>query len=216
MPEPASPSRGGSSRVAAIVIGAVVVVAAVVGGIVLATSGGDDEAGPADTTTTTDDTTTTVDDTTTTGGPVTTAEAVTTTTTAPTTTTEAGPPGCDDVVMAESPWACLSSARIENGTLFAEFEGEFAEPLSVDNGLHLHLFGNSIPPEDAGTPGPGPWLVWDRSTIEVPLPNESLSPTLDTSDELCVRVADARPDAQGFAHALVREDNGNCIPIERG
>jgi hypothetical protein len=61
---------------------------------------------------------------------------------------------------------CVRIAFIESEPdqpYVAAYETNF-EPLigsDPENNFHVHFFWNTIPPEEAGVPGRGPWEVWD-------------------------------------------------------
>lgn len=114
----------------------------------------------------------------------------------PTTTpTPTVPPGI--------PYSRINNIELSNGVYVVEYETfEFTE---VVPGMHVHFFFDTVPPEQAGVPGSGPWILYGgprpfRGYREVDRPAGA--------EEMCILVAN--PD-----HS-VQANSGNCYPLPDG
>ncbi len=179
------PPKDGPGRSKAwLPIAALVVVAAVVA-LVVVLGGGDDEPEAGTTTTTT----TATDD----GG--------TTTTTEPARTCESSTGRC----------AFIDEITADGDGFVATYSTEGFEPgiQGSDADRHLHFFFDTVPLDQAGLPGDGPWTVWDldpdgnkvfRST--------DLTPPEIPADatQLCVAVAD-------HDHSLDEDPQRHCVDL---
>ena len=102
--------------------------------------------------------------------------------------------------------ARINNIAVQNGHYVVDFETFGFEPLV--RGQHVHFFFNSVPPEEAGVPGSGPWQIYPTGPGE---PNTSPF-TLYTVDQrpegatqMCILVANED-------HS-VNQDTGNCVDL---
>lgn len=153
---------------------------------------------------------------------VTTTELVTTTTTDPiTTTTTTTVPVDEDCAVAQTleQWVCFESVSLESGVYVITYSGEFGgETLNTSSGIHLHVFGNHVAPENAGgqaTGHPSTWRVVDsigEIRVEVDAPD-----VFDGTDtKICAVVADARGSRVGSPHFYYDDEGGNCLTLPVG
>lgn len=209
---PGSPGSNGDPNRRPWILIAVVAVLLAAGGVAFALMGGDDndpaatpDPAPASTTSAPAETTTTTEAT----------ETTTTSTTPTTTTTVPLDEDCTEAMTLEL-WVCLETVRLDETELVLTYSGEFNEAtLSTSSGMHLHLFGNDIAPENAGAQGnpPGDWLVIQSvDEIRVALDSTILA---GNPDKVCALVADARGELVpgGRPHSVYDPADGNCLPI---
>jgi hypothetical protein len=76
---------------------------------------------------------------------------------------------------------------------------EFTEQLP---GVHVHFFFNTVPPEQAGTPGNGPWILYGGPR---PFTGYATSDRPTNASQMCILAAN--PD-----HS-VQANSGNCAPL---
>jgi hypothetical protein len=102
--------------------------------------------------------------------------------------------------------ARISGIAVQDGRYIVDFETFGFEPLVP--GQHVHFFFNTVPPEQAGTPGSGPWQIYPTGPGQ---PNTSPF-TLYTvnqrpadATQLCILVANQD-------HS-VNPGTGNCVDL---
>ena len=90
--------------------------------------------------------------------------AVPTSTTAPEPTATTPPPTevpTDTAVpptpTPETPYVVLTDIRLENNSYVVDFEMHNIPPDQPN--MHVHMFFNTVPPDQAGSPGSGPWKL---------------------------------------------------------
>ena len=69
-------------------------------------------------------------------------------------------------------------------------------------GAHVHFFFNTTPPDQAGNPGRGPWIMYEGSS---PFSELKTNDRPENASQLCVLIANAD-------HS-VRPDSGGCFPL---
>jgi len=57
----------------------------------------------------------------------------------------------------ETPYVVITDIRLENNTYVVDFEMHNTPPDQPN--MHVHMFFNTVPPEQAGSPGSGPWKL---------------------------------------------------------
>lgn len=109
------------------------------------------------------------------------------------TPTEAIPPG---------PYVRINSITINADNYYVvEYETfEFTETLP---GMHIHFFFNTVPVENAGSPGSGPWKLWGGPR---PFIFYRVSDKPAAATQLCARVANGN-------HSLNGLESGNCVDL---
>ncbi|MEQ1702783.1 MAG: Hsp70 family protein, partial [Ilumatobacteraceae bacterium] len=170
-----SPGGSGGSQWK-LLVGGIAAAALLVGGVAFAFSGDDKTADSSGTTTASASSTVA----TTLGGAGTTAtetvvvdssthstsaDTSADTTAATTETTVAGP---QQTCNADNTWCVgiISAAWGVDSVLHVEYntQGFVPKDTGVDGDLHVHFFWSSIPPDTAGMPFDGPWIVWDLNS----------------------------------------------------
>jgi formylglycine-generating enzyme required for sulfatase activity len=100
------------------------------------------------------------------------------------------------------PFSRINSISIEGSTYVVDYETfEFTEKISsVD--LHVHFFFDTVPPEQAGVPGGGPWKLYGGPR---PFTGYLVTDRPASATQMCILVAN--PD-----HS-VHADSGNCVEL---
>jgi formylglycine-generating enzyme required for sulfatase activity len=88
----------------------------------------------------------------------------------------------------------------ENGNYVVDYETfGYTETLP---GMHVHFFFNTVPPDQAGKPGKGPWILYGGPR---PFTKYKVSDRPDGATQMCILVAN--PD-----HS-VQPNSGNCVDL---
>jgi hypothetical protein len=111
-----------------------------------------------------------------------------------------------------------STATVPPGILYARINGitiddsqryvveyetfEFTEQLP---GMHVHFFFDTVPAEEAGVPGHGPWYLYGGPR---PFTGYSVSDRPENAENICILVANAD-------HSI-HLDSGNCVNLPAG
>ncbi|KAA3647726.1 MAG: serine/threonine protein kinase [Chloroflexi bacterium] len=130
-------------------------------------------------------------------------------TTAPLPTDTTGPP-TETLPPTEIPTATvppgfqvrIRSITLENGTYVVEYETfEYMEGPD----MHIHFFWDTVAPEQAGSPGSGPWALYrgPRPFTQYTTGNQPAGAT-----QICALVANAN-------HSVIA-DSGNCYDLPEG
>ena len=101
------------------------------------------------------------------------------------------------------PYARINQITIESGLYIVEYETfEYQEALP---GMHIHFFFDTVPPDQAGAPGAGPWHVWGG-----PRPFNGYGPTgrPGSATQMCALVANPN-------HSII-SGTGNCVDLPEG
>lgn len=97
-------------------------------------------------------------------------------------------------------FAQIKSITLEGDSYIVEYE-----TLGYDEvlpGMHVHFFFNTVPPEEAGVPGSGPWELYGGPS---PFTGYTLDDRPESATEMCALAA--RADHSVYA------DSGNCGPL---
>ena len=101
------------------------------------------------------------------------------------------------------PYARINQITIENGRYIVAYETfEYQEVLP---GMHVHFFFDTVPPEQAGAPGAGPWFVWGGPR---PFNGYGLANRPGSATQMCALVANPN-------HSIILE-TGNCVDLPEG
>jgi eukaryotic-like serine/threonine-protein kinase len=97
-------------------------------------------------------------------------------------------------------YARINSITIENGYYVVDYETfEYNEQLP---GMHVHFFFDTVPPEQAGVPGAGPWYLYGGPR---PFKGYSVAERPSEASQMCALVAN-------HDHSVVPE-SGNCVDL---
>ena len=94
----------------------------------------------------------------------------------------------------------INSITIENGYYIVDYETfGYTEQLP---GVHIHFFFNTVPPEQAGSPGSGPWYLWGGPR---PFDGYKVSDRPAAATQMCA--------LQANANHSVNLNTGNCVDL---
>jgi len=104
-------------------------------------------------------------------------------------------------VPAGIPFARINSITINDQNRYViEYETfEFTEVLP---GMHLHFFFNTVSPENAGSPGSGPWILYGGPR---PFTGYRVSDRPSAATQMCILVANS--------NHTVQPNSGNCMDL---
>lgn len=101
-----------------------------------------------------------------------------------------------------TPYVVITEIRNEAGIYVVDYEVHNFENLA---NLHVHIFFNNIPPEQAGSPGSGPWkLSWGQYG-DPPFTQYILSNRPSNATQMCALVANPNHSIQ--------LNSGNCVDL---
>lgn len=110
---------------------------------------------------------------------------------------------CEDEQVTDTP---AYTARItgiavsDDGRYIVEFETDDFQPQLP--GRHVHFFFDTVPPEEAGVPGTGPWLIYGGPS---PFTEYTVSDRPAGATQMCILVANDD-------HS-VESNTGTCAPL---
>lgn len=126
-------------------------------------------------------------------------EVVSSATQAPPTDTPSPTPSPSPTTPA-GPFARIDAIAVENGRYIVDYQTfGYTEKLP---GMHVHFFFNTVPPDQAGVPGKGPWYVWGGPR---PFNGYALSDKPAAATQMCALAANPN-------HTVV-PNSGNCIDL---
>jgi hypothetical protein len=99
------------------------------------------------------------------------------------------------------PFARINAIELgSGGQYFVSYETfEYTEQLP---GVHVHFFFNTVPPEQAGQPGKGPWILYGGPR---PFTGYKTSDRPANASQMCILVANADHSVQ--------PNSGGCLPL---
>jgi hypothetical protein len=137
---------------------------------------------------------------------ITAAAPLPTGTTAPTPTATLLPTDTPTLAPTHTPatlYASINWVRIENARYLVDFQTfNYQSQLP---GMHIHLFFDTVPPAQAGSPGFGPWYVHGAGS---PVSPYLVSERPPGASKMCILAAN--PD-----HSIIL-NSGNCIDLPQG
>ena len=99
------------------------------------------------------------------------------------------------------PYVRINNITLEGNQYVVDYETfGFTEQLP---GMHIHFFFDTVPVEQAGLPGGGPWYVYGGPR---PFSGYGVGDRPAAATQMCARVAN--PD-----HTLYASDSGNCVEL---
>ena len=138
---------------------------------------------------------------------VATAESPTATTAPPTATLEPSPTSAPPTATTAptatepaGPTVQITAIRLEGDTYIVDYTTiGYTEALP---GTHIHFFFNTVPPDQAGVPGSGPWVLWGGPR---PFNGYKTGDRPAAATQMCALVAN--PD-----HTVI-QGTGNCVNL---
>jgi hypothetical protein len=97
--------------------------------------------------------------------------------------------------------ARITGITVSGGDYVVDYE-VFNYTPELPGGRHVHFFFDTVPPEEAGVPGKGPWELYAGP---VPFREYQVSEKPSGATKMCILVA--RPD-----HS-VQQRTGNCVDL---
>lgn len=101
----------------------------------------------------------------------------------------------------ETPYVVITNIRVENSVYIVDYEVHNFDTA----GMHVHMFFNNIPPEQAGSPGSGPWKLTWGSYGDPPFTQYILSNRPSDATQMCALVANPNHSIQ--------LNSGNCVDL---
>jgi serine/threonine-protein kinase len=100
------------------------------------------------------------------------------------------------------PYVVITAIRLENNVYVVDYEvHNFPESPS----LHVHMFFNTVPPEQAGSPGSGPWKLTWGAYGDPPFTQYGPAQRPANATQMCALVANPN-------HSVIL-DTGNCMDL---
>jgi serine/threonine protein kinase/formylglycine-generating enzyme required for sulfatase activity len=100
------------------------------------------------------------------------------------------------------PFARINAITIDGDRYVADYETfEFTERISSDT-LHVHFFFDTVPPDQAGVPGSGPWILYGGPR---PFTGYRVSDRPGAATQMCILVANPNHSVQ--------PNSGNCLAL---
>jgi serine/threonine protein kinase len=97
-------------------------------------------------------------------------------------------------------FASITGLRVENERYVVDFQTFNYQ--SVLPGMHIHLYFNTVPQEQAGSPGSGPWFVHGAGS---PVSPYAVSEKPAAATQMCILVANPN-------HSIIL-NSGNCVNL---
>jgi hypothetical protein len=104
--------------------------------------------------------------------------------------------------------ALIKHIDVQDGVYVVDFETFGFEPLLESGRTHLHFFFNTVPPEQAGVPGSGPWQIYPTGPGQpntTPFTLYAAADRPEAATQMCVLVAN-------HDHS-VNMNTGNCVDL---
>ncbi|NJN44626.1 MAG: hypothetical protein HC806_07850 [Anaerolineae bacterium] len=124
----------------------------------------------------------------------------------PTATNTSTPTSTPTVTLTptpEGPYVVLTGIRIENGVYVIDYEAN-NYPAEQPN-MHVHMFFNTVPPDQAGSPGSGPWKLTFGPFGPPPFTQYGPANRPANATQMCGLVANSN-------HSVI-PNSGNCIDL---
>lgn len=103
----------------------------------------------------------------------------------------------------EGPYVVITDIRLENNLYVVDYE-VFNFPPDQPN-MHVHMFFDSVPPEQAGSPGSGPWKLTYGAYGPSPFTQYGPANRPANAQQMCALVANAN-------HSIIL-NTGNCVDL---
>ena len=103
----------------------------------------------------------------------------------------------------ETPYVVITDIRLENNTYVVDFE--MLNLGDSPSGTHVHMFFNSVPPEQAGSPGSGPWKLIGGPYGPSPFTAYGPSNRPSNATQMCSLIANPNHSVQ--------LNSGNCVDL---
>ena len=98
------------------------------------------------------------------------------------------------------PYVVITAIRVQGNLYAVDYEVN-----NFTDGLHVHIFFNNVPPEQAGSPGSGPWKLTWGAYGNPPFTQYSLANRPSNATQMCALVASSNHSIQ--------LNSGNCVDL---
>jgi serine/threonine protein kinase len=133
--------------------------------------------------------------------------AVPTSTTAPEPTATLPPPteiptetAIPPTPTPDTPYVVITDIRLENNLYVVDFEMH-----NTTDDLHVHMFFDTVPPEQAGSPGSGPWKLIGGAYGPSPFTGYGPANRPANATQMCSLIANPNHSVQ--------PNSGNCVDL---
>ena len=99
-----------------------------------------------------------------------------------------------------SPYVVITAIRVEGSLYAVDYDVH-----NFTDGLHVHIFFNTVPPEQAGSPGSGPWKLTWGAYGNPPFTQYSIAARPANATQMCALVANSNHSVQ--------PNSGNCVDL---
>ena len=103
----------------------------------------------------------------------------------------------------ETPYVVLTNIRLDNNTYVVDFEMHNIPPDQPN--MHVHMFFNTVPPDQAGSPGSGPWKLIGGPYGDSPFTLYGSANKPTDATQMCGLIANPN-------HTVVLK-SGNCLDL---
>ena len=103
----------------------------------------------------------------------------------------------------ETPYVVLTDIRLENNTFVVDFEMHNVPPDQPQ--MHVHMFFNTVPPDQAGSPGSGPWKLIGGPYGDSPFTLYGPANKPADATQMCGLIANP--------NHTVQPNSGNCLDL---
>jgi len=100
----------------------------------------------------------------------------------------------------ETPYVVITGIKLEGNSYVVDFEMHNSPPE-----LHVHMFFNTVPPEQAGSPGSGPWKLTGGSYGPSPFTAYGPANRPPNATQMCALIANA--------NHTIQPNSGNCVDL---
>jgi len=97
-----------------------------------------------------------------------------------------------------TPYVVITEIRVEGALYIVDYEVH-----NLDNSQHVHIFFDTVPPEQAGSPGSGPWKLTWNTYGDPPFTQYGIANKPAGATQLCALVANSN-------HSVI-QGSGNCV-----
>lgn len=98
------------------------------------------------------------------------------------------------------PYVVITAIRVEGNLYAMDYDVH-----NFTDSLHVHIFFNNVPPEQAGSPGSGPWKLTWGSYGNPPFTQYTLANRPSNATQMCALVANSNHSVQ--------LNTGNCVDL---
>ena len=102
----------------------------------------------------------------------------------------------------ETPYVVITGIRLENNSYVVDYE-TYNFPSAPQ--LHVHMFFNTVPPEQAGSPANGPWKLTYGPYGDSPFTQYGVANRPPNATQMCSLVANTN-------HSIIL-NSGNCVDL---